>query len=495
MRKIKIIAAENKFIILLFFYCVAYLVLRLLVSGSLEKDEAEMLFYFQQPLALGYNSQPPLYNWLQIALFKVFGLHIFSLAVLKNSLIFLFYFFLYKSACRVLKSELPAILSTVSLFLVYNFSWILHKDLTHSVLLIALCSLSFYLFLSVLERQRLKDYLWLGVVMALGFMTKYNYIVFILALLLSALTITEYRKAVCNRKAALGFMLCFALVVPHLLWAVGNISRVTLDLGDFEIAGRGAGIPFKGLLLAFNGAFLFLLPLAVLYAIFFPQGFKKASFDHAGRKDLKRFFERFFIFSALLVLACIFASRLQHIKVRWLQPFLFLVPLYFFLRLGQKPLRPARASIFLVIAALCAVSTLFSIYGRVFFASARGKYSRLNYPYRQLAAAIRRDGFNKGLIVAGNHIIGADLKLYFPDSLVVVADERFGVAGQKAFDSVLVVWENEDSSIPEALREYVLKFGFDPLALTVVRKRQPYRYADGAYYEVNIAIGRRQSSG
>lgn len=468
------------------------MVLRLAVSDALEYDEAEILFYFQQPLAFGYNSQPPLYNWLQIGLFRVFGLNVFSLALLKNSLIFLFYFVLYKFAHRILKSEPAAVLSTASLFLIYNFSWLLHKDLTHSVLLLVLCAASFYNFYAIFSQPQKKYYLWLGLVMGLGILAKYNYIVFILALFLSGLSIAEYRKSILCRKMILSLLLCVAIVGPHLAWAIANVKRVTLDVVDFNIAGSGVVIPFKGLSLVFSETLIFLLPLLVFYAIFFPQGFKKSYDDASDDQNVKRWLERFFLFSALLILVCVIASRVQHIKIRWLHPFLFLVPLYFFIRFGNRAFRSLRTNIFLGIVVFCAVSTLFSISGRIFFASNRGKYVRLNYPYRQLAAAIRKNGFNKGLIVAENHVMGGDLKLYFPDSLVVVPDKRFWVDTQKTFDSILIVWENNDGVIPQALQEQALRFGYDTSGFSTIRERQLYQHSRDAYYELNIAIGHRR---
>jgi len=64
-------------------YFLLQLFVRLLVSHGLELDEAEQLLLTQH-LGLGYGSQPPLYTWMLSGLFALFGVNIFSLALLKT---------------------------------------------------------------------------------------------------------------------------------------------------------------------------------------------------------------------------------------------------------------------------------------------------------------------------------------------------------------------------------------------------------------------------
>jgi hypothetical protein len=68
-------------------YFLLHLVLRSLISDSLQTDEAEQCFVTQVWL-WGYGSQPPLYAWLQILTLGVFGVKVFALAIPKNLLFF-----------------------------------------------------------------------------------------------------------------------------------------------------------------------------------------------------------------------------------------------------------------------------------------------------------------------------------------------------------------------------------------------------------------------
>src|SRR5678816_4766758 len=53
---------------------------RSLVSNNLQLDEAEQLILTQQ-WRWGYGSQPPLYDWMQKALFGVLGVNVFALSL------------------------------------------------------------------------------------------------------------------------------------------------------------------------------------------------------------------------------------------------------------------------------------------------------------------------------------------------------------------------------------------------------------------------------
>jgi len=57
--------------------------LRGLISPALNFDESEQSF-LSQSLAWGYNSQPPLYTWIQKLIFEVLGCNAFAMAVRLN---------------------------------------------------------------------------------------------------------------------------------------------------------------------------------------------------------------------------------------------------------------------------------------------------------------------------------------------------------------------------------------------------------------------------
>ncbi len=64
-------------------YFAAQTALRTALGGSFEVDEAEMIV-MAQDFQLGYGPQLPLYNWLQAAAFRLFGVGTLARAALKH---------------------------------------------------------------------------------------------------------------------------------------------------------------------------------------------------------------------------------------------------------------------------------------------------------------------------------------------------------------------------------------------------------------------------
>ncbi|MBU2265629.1 MAG: glycosyltransferase family 39 protein, partial [Candidatus Omnitrophica bacterium] len=224
---------KNKFLLLIAAYFLIHLLVRIFISDSVEFDEAEQVL-FSQNLSLGYGSQPPLYEWLQKVFFTVFGLNIFSLALLKNSLFVLIYFFLYQSAKLILKQEKYAVLASLALFLTYTYGWQSMHQLTHAILALAVCSITFFVFLKVIQTQKLKYYLVLGLMAGLGILAKYNYLIFILALLIAALTIQEFRKAVFNKRMVLVLIIALLISSPHFVWFGSHLKLATQRLVQIQ---------------------------------------------------------------------------------------------------------------------------------------------------------------------------------------------------------------------------------------------------------------------
>src|SRR4051812_364573 len=87
---------------------------RALLSNNLQLDEAEQLI-LTQDWRLGYGSQPPLYNWIQKALFGVCGMNVVALSLLKNTLLCCAYLFTFLAAREILNGAKLAALAAVSL--------------------------------------------------------------------------------------------------------------------------------------------------------------------------------------------------------------------------------------------------------------------------------------------------------------------------------------------------------------------------------------------
>ena len=483
----------RKFLILLAVFFLLHIFLRVIVSTSLLQDESEMVLLFQQPFQLGYNSQPPLYTWIQMAFFYLFGLNIFSLTFLANLLLFLTYFFIYKTARLVMHNERYALFSALSLFLVYDFGWIAHKGLTHSVIMVLVCVLTLYVLLQLTRKKRARYYAALGCCVGLGMLAKYNYSIFIVAMVLALLATKPYRSVLLDKRILLSFMLAFVISAPHLLWAATHLSRLMQEKAQLNMAQGSFLLGFRGIKALLWEALLFLLSLLVIFGLLFREGFRRIRSIGKQQSQLQKLIELFFAIFLAICCALLLFFKVVDIQVRWLFPALVFAPLYFFLRLGEVNVSRVRQRIFVILLIIAAVANLGSLYGRVFFASHGSKYHRLNYPFADLTAMIQKTYFKKGLIVADNCNVGANLKIHFKDSFVVFPEGKLIFDIPQNLDEVLLVYTDETwPSVRLAMYAMAEKQGFLNLSQAPVVLSAPYLYSQKAYFKIYIVTGRKR---
>ena len=90
----------GKILCLLAAYFLLHIAVRIATSDSLELDEAEQLV-LGQALSWGYGTKPPLYSWLQLGFFQIFGERVLALSTLKNLLLFCTYLCTFLAARRL----------------------------------------------------------------------------------------------------------------------------------------------------------------------------------------------------------------------------------------------------------------------------------------------------------------------------------------------------------------------------------------------------------
>jgi len=245
-------------VIVLVVYFLLQAISRGLISETLGMDDAEQSVLAQK-WSWGYGPQPPFYTWLVIIFSKVFGLSSFTMALLKNALLFGIYTLTYFVARRVTGSHLMSIAAAVALQFMPSIAYEAHRELTHSILasLMVLLTLFFFLRLrqgegcsvssveeGITRRASLAPwpaYILLGVLGGLGMLSKYNYSIFYIAVIIAALWTKTWRPVILNLRAATALVVTLLIVAPNLLWiknhpelALSSMRRI-----DIEFAHRG----------------------------------------------------------------------------------------------------------------------------------------------------------------------------------------------------------------------------------------------------------------
>ncbi len=438
------------FVVLVSTSLALHVAIRQLAPGATEHDEAEQLV-LSQVLALGYGLHPPLYTWLQHGVFAILGVGVLGLSVLKHACLLAVYAFAFLTARMVLRDRSLAPLAALSLWLIPQFGWESHRDLTHSVLAAALALATLWLLHLVVRRPRAALYAGLGAAVGLGVLSKYNFLLFAVALAGGALATPAFRAAVVDRRALLTVAVAAALLLPHAVW-VGT-HREALEAAALERLSpvRTPAAALTGFAqLAWAVTRFLALPVLVV-ALCVPGVLRRGPEPNASRRLLEGYLALLLGGLALAVLGL----GVTEIKGRWLQPLLAPVPLVLFLRIeaaaGPRRLRALSGAVLAFGGLWLALRA-----GQVWFGPSLGISTRLHLPVAGVATGLRAAGFATGTLITEDAALGGALRLHFPEARVLtpafptlaVPESRPGVTA--------VLWRPRGGTDPPVgLREFV----------------------------------------
>lgn len=402
-------------------YFAAHAVIRVLISPSLGKDEAEQVL-LAQALAWGYGPQPPLYTWFVAGAFAIFGEGILALSLLKNVLLAATYLLTFATARLVSRDRLVAAAAAASLLLLPQIAWESQRDLTHSILVAFATALFTFSLVHVLDRGRRWPYLLLGVAFAAGVLAKFNFPIIAVALLLAALSMARFRARILDLRILVSVAAAALLLWRPLLWVLQNwhatmqrADKMIITRTDSLLANYAAGLWELAVATA-----LFLCPLLLVYGVLLIRSPGGRAPDAAERAYVA-LFVRAVVVALAACAAMIVAFEVTQVKDRWLLPMLYCVPLAVALW-ASRHLSKRRIGAVLAVAAVCAMTIVVVLPARTVVAPAFGRTNPLNGPYRDLAAQIRAAGFEQGGILAAFNLLGGNLRLQFPRSAVITPE-------------------------------------------------------------------------
>jgi len=299
------------------------ILLRIAIGRGLGIDEAELMLT-ARTLEWGYGAQPPLYSWIQHGLFALFGETIFALALLKNSFLCLTYLALF----RLLRSHYDrevAGLATLSLLLLPQIGWESQRALSHSVLATAMASITLLLFYRLIATRSPWFYFLFGVAVALGILSKFNYIILPVAMLIAAISQHSTRGAILNPRILLSLGATTVIILMPIRWIITNQTKVFESIHKFKIQGDAAILKsaVTGFLSLAEASFLF-LAVVIVILIFLYYRYADKTIKSSSELPFFQLLIRTTIVALLLTQVVILWSGTTNVKDRWLQPILFL---------------------------------------------------------------------------------------------------------------------------------------------------------------------------
>ncbi len=317
----------NKITVLAIFSGMAIVAISFM-KNALELEDAEQAYYSQW-WRWGYDDQPPLYTWIQLLMNSVIGVSKLSFSLLRGLIFSGILVLLYQFSVEVLKNRTKASLAVLSLVLLPAFIDFTFRRLSHTALLCLLILGTYYMLHRLLQRKSTLNYMLLGVIVSMGILTKYNYVLLLGALCVVLPFDRSLRQLVFNKKIVWSAIIVLIAVSPHIYWLFGHHDYMVELQNSIRIKTEGkieSSIPVLSPFLALVLTLIQLLaPILGLVLVFLLAKKIKYMPSFTINWLVKLLLSQFLVVALVFVILGI-----QKVEVRWLLPlflpFLVLLP-------------------------------------------------------------------------------------------------------------------------------------------------------------------------
>jgi hypothetical protein len=418
LQRLEEIARHVPFAILALILC--NFLIRITISPNLEFDEAEFVGYAD--FSLGYpNSHPPLVNWLVGFFLHLTGNWVAAIALPKHFFLAATYLLAFDSARRLTGRHLPGALVVGSLALVPEIIFLSEYTRTHAIFVMCGAIATLHAVVLIEERPTVLRFIWLGLAMILGLMSKYNFIVFVLALGAAAAMTPSVRRAILDPRLLLSFGVVALPAVPHAVWALEHLDQTTerlakLDRVDFKVPWLDLpGIGLDGLATVFT-CLAALGGILVIVWWLARRIVKAASIPETASTGRVRAFVRFFGLVVLIGLGLmsfvVLAADMHNVRMRYLTPLLMAFPLWLVLALPIDGVALAARRFLVTASAVALVATIGWPLAAMSFATP------FNFPFDDFARTIRPQISEPTAIWSRDRDVYANLVIRIPEARV-----------------------------------------------------------------------------
>ncbi|ASQ46810.1 glycosyltransferase family 39 protein [Legionella clemsonensis] len=394
-----------------------------LCNATLGLDEAEQIV-FAQKLSAGYPSQPPLYTWLQYMLFQGLGVSLLSIALLKYSLLFLSVY-IYHQICHLyIKDSLLTWCATLSWTLIPNISYDLLPHRTHAILALLAACLTWYWLIKPSQASKWHWSLIFGFIVSIGLLSKFNYLLFLAGLILTALSVKEYRHKLLDWPILITIVAALLLTSPYWFWLVNNLKTGLYSSYKLAIPGKSQ---WHGIVRLFEVSACFAIPLIVI-RLFFPVAYQRRKVTSQNQ-----LLWRYHLIVLPFLLVVVISAGIHNVKTHWVLPLFFLTPLWLFTLVDQYNYSSLYAKRFL---GLCVVVQLAFISLWIL----RTPYLA-QFPLKDVVKEIKQERHSISAIVSDSHWLLGSLMLLLPksDGILMHAAKPITLPG----GDLLFIWEGE----------------------------------------------------
>ena len=479
-----------------------YLVLGFLVASAMIRliatphavwiDEAEQIYHSQWMQPGAYDAQPPLYTWIHHLVFTWTGPNLFFIIIFKFVVVittFLGVRKIFEIVCG--RDSLPTILGLLSYVFIFQY-WDAGLLSTNTLLVTWASAWSVYIVIRMTQQPGWGMYLLLGMILGVGYLSKYNFLLAILALLVTGLSIKKTRDIIWSPRVVLilvGFLL---ITFPHVIWFLDNYfsveSTLQFELGNKDEVNTIAGAQdtissFSVKLISFLGIWILVILL------FFRKAFWK---DIAVQSHIWAvFFKRYLLIVTLLIIlsALIFEIRIFH--ERYFQPFYLFLPLLVFLHVKDLSAISSMRIIWFQRISVITMFLIFCFNSLPFITDPLlGKPGYMHIPYDRIGQWVESEKTEGDLIITNHILMAGNLKLNMADTGTVLdwkdSEHLLQENVNQTIKSHLYVWIDEGEGVQDMIASFkIIDPGFDP---NEIRYNDiPYHTPEGKSIRIGMA--------
>ena len=194
-----------------------------LTNNNLPLDTIEALAWGSN-LDWGYNKHPPVSAFFLEIFYQIFGAQDWAYYLLSQIFVVIAFIFVFKFAEELFKNKTLSLISVLLLEGIYFYNFTT-PEFNVNVCQLPFWALCVYYSWKLFDKKKVsfKDFFWLGLFAAVGFLSKYLFIYLLLAidlLFFYVIFIKKYQKF--DFKYLISLEVFIVLLVPHLIWLTNN---------------------------------------------------------------------------------------------------------------------------------------------------------------------------------------------------------------------------------------------------------------------------------
>ncbi|MFM2336583.1 MAG: hypothetical protein RIR13_461 [Pseudomonadota bacterium] len=366
------------FYLLCLYHLIIWTIIPYFSNKNLPLDVIEALAWGQN-FDLGYNKHPPLSAWIPGLLFKIFGNKDWIYYLLSQVFIVISFIFLWKLSSFFLKKNYQILLSILTIEGIAFFTFET-PQFNVNICQIPLWIGTVYFFFKSIRKNKITDWIFLGVFSALGFLTKYIFAYLLISLFFYLVFIFLIKKKI-YFNSLYALLTFFLITLPHFQWLIQNDFTTIYyavkrgGLNEFNIYNHLLN-PLKFL----TSQIAISLPFLLLGYFLIKKIKIKLPFNN--EKFIFLIFSFILPFFLILITSIISGSR---IRTMWMIPFYSLIGVFFiFLYQDQINLKKLKKFYIILITFLVLSPTLYSL--RSIY-----KDSRTGYEGKKIALQIEKE--------------------------------------------------------------------------------------------------------